>query len=433
VNYFLQLPIEARLAILFVVGVFVAGQLNRCIYRWAYFQRAIGPWSPPHPDAPPRRWFDRLPIVGWVSLRRESSIHGNGFWVRPMVIELLTGVGFAWQYWWELAGRLTPPAPPQPFFGPGLPVIPPGDAQLQAAVLSHLVLIALMIVATFIDMDEKTIPDNVTLPGTVLGLAIATFAPFSLLPVLQPQANAYYVGFLKLTSPQMTAVPNWPLWLNGGGGLLVGLLCFAAWCYAIWPKTWWTRSGPIKTIRYLVASMIRHDLTVRFLLLWLLGSLAIVGIWWATAQQANLHWQGCLSALVGMAFGGGLIWAVRTMGTFALQKEAMGFGDVTLMAMIGAFVGWQSTLIIFFLAPFAGVVIAVTQWILTREGEIYFGPFLCLSTLFTIIFWARIWDRWGWPVFQMGWLVPALVLVCLVLMGGMLGMWRFVSERLFRS
>ena len=35
----------------------------------------------------------------------------------------------------------------------------------------------------------------------------------------------------------------------------------------------------------------------------------------------------------------------------------MGFGDVTLLAMIGAFVGWQGVIVVFFLAPFAGAVI----------------------------------------------------------------------------
>ena len=42
------------------------------------------------------------------------------------------------------------------------------------------------------------------------------------------------------------------------------------------------------------------------------------------------------------------MWAVRIIGTLTLRQEAMGFGDVTLMAMIGAFTGWQSTLLIFF-------------------------------------------------------------------------------------
>ena len=81
--------------LIFALGAIVGGQLNRGIYRLAWYRRSIGPWSMPDPDAPPRRLLDRVPILGWLSLRRESSIHGAAFWVRPLLIELFTGVGFA--------------------------------------------------------------------------------------------------------------------------------------------------------------------------------------------------------------------------------------------------------------------------------------------------------------------------------------------------
>jgi len=54
-----------------------------------------------------------------------------------------------------------------------------------------------------------------------------------------------------------------------------------------------------------------------------------------------------------------MIWSVRIIGGWSLGREAMGFGDVTLLAMIGTFLGWQACLLVFFLAPFAGIVIGV--------------------------------------------------------------------------
>ena len=57
----------------------------------------------------------------------------------------------------------------------------------------------------------------------------------------------------------------------------------------------------------------------------------------------------------------------------------MGFGDVTLMAMIGAFMGWQPCMIVFFLSPFAGAVVGLVQWCLIRDNVIPYGPFLCLA------------------------------------------------------
>jgi prepilin signal peptidase PulO-like enzyme (type II secretory pathway) len=206
----------------------------------------------------------------------------------------------------------------------------------------------------------------------------------------------------------------------------VGILCFAAWCAAILPKTWWTRSGPLKAMQYLCVSIVRNPLSWWILGLAVIGSTGIFGVWYGSAR-GSLHWQALLSALVGMVFAGALIWVVRIIGSHVLAKEAMGFGDVTLMAMIGTFVGWQPSLIIFFLAPLTGLVLAVTQWLLTRRKDIPYGPFLSLGTLILIIWWAPVWNRWGWPVFMLRWWIIAILAVCLLLMGGMLGMWRALT------
>jgi prepilin signal peptidase PulO-like enzyme (type II secretory pathway) len=106
----------------------------------------------------------------------------------------------------------------------------------------------------------------------------------------------------------------------------------------------------------------------------------------------------------------------------------MGFGDVTLMSMIGAFVGWQASLVIFFLAPLAGLVIGLMQWIGHGEREIPYGPFLCLAALVTIVGWNDVWSA-VFLYFSMGWLLPAVLAVCLVLMGGLLYLYRLAISR----
>ena len=173
-NIWFALPLVAQLALLFALGTVVGGQINRGVYRLAWFPRLIGPWSPPHSDAPPRRWFDRLPVVGWLGLRREAAIHGAGFWVRPMLIEIACGAGFAAMYWWELQRGLLPPALR------GWVIF---DEPIVAQYFSHIVLISLMAVATFIDFDEKTIPDEITVPGALLGLILAACLPLAALPI----------------------------------------------------------------------------------------------------------------------------------------------------------------------------------------------------------------------------------------------------------
>ena len=116
---------------------------------------------------------------------------------------------------------------------------------------------------------------------------------------------------------------------------------------------------------------------------------------------------------------------MRIIGAVALRREAMGFGDVTLMTMLGAFLGWQPCLVIFFLAPVAGLVIAVLRLILVRDREIPYGPFLCLAAFFVVVCWNAVWGCVE-GVFSLGWLVPLAVLGCLALMALMLTTWRLI-------
>jgi hypothetical protein len=136
-----------------------------------------------------------------------------------------------------------------------------------------------------------------------------------------------------------------------------------------------------------------------------------------------------------MAAGGGLVWCVRIVAGFALGREAMGFGDVTLMAMIGAFLGWQVCPVIFFMSPFVGLPLLLIYWVLLRQREISFGPFLCLATLALMVFWQPIWYRVepvylsGFPpLISPGWLVPALLVCCLALLAVILGAWQIVRD-----
>lgn len=63
----------------------------------------------------------------------------------------------------------------------------------------------------------------------------------------------------------------------------------------------------------------------------------------------------------------------------------MGGGDVKLMAMVGAFMGWKLALLSFFLAPFFGAVYGIIEKIRTKESVIAYGPFLILGALVSLI------------------------------------------------
>ena len=400
------MPFWSQILLLGCVGACVGGQLNRAIYRWAIFhKRSISPWSAPPENAPPRHWQDRIPLVGWCGLRREVSLHGPGFWVRPLLIELFVAVGFPLQYWWEMSGGLIPPGFPQP-----------STSVLMASCAVHLLLFCLMFIGSFIDLDEKTIPDEVTVLGALAGLILAALLPHAMLP------NPLH-GPPAIIRPLWLADP-WPAWLHTSWGLAIGWSCFLGWLYAIVPKIWRTRGGLIKALRILVASLRRYAVNWTTGIGLVVGCVSIAGIWWV----GGLHWRALLTSLVGLAFGGGMIWAVRIIGTVALRREAMGFGDVTLMAMVGAFVGWQPSVIIFFIAPLCGVFLAVGQWVTTGRKDIPYGPFLCFATWLVIDGWTELWYRGVMDVFRvLGPVVPWLLLFCLLLMHGMLTFWRLMT------
>ena len=106
-NWLLAIPLELRLIFLFVLGTFLGSLANLAAYRLAWHARRISPWSRPDPKAaelkiPPRRLFDHVPIWGWLGLSRETPLHGRGFWIRPMAVELICGFALSWLYWWEV-------------------------------------------------------------------------------------------------------------------------------------------------------------------------------------------------------------------------------------------------------------------------------------------------------------------------------------------
>jgi leader peptidase (prepilin peptidase)/N-methyltransferase len=105
-----------------------------------------------------------------------------------------------------------------------------------------------------------------------------------------------------------------------------------------------------------------------------------------------------VNSLSGIIIGGGLIFLSGfffDLVYFKLLKkppiqgetESMGGGDVKLLAMIGAFLGWQKAILTFFLAPFFGAAIGIINLIARKDHTIPYGPFLSLAALLSI-FWA---------------------------------------------
>ncbi len=103
-----------------------------------------------------------------------------------------------------------------------------------------------------------------------------------------------------------------------------------------------------------------------------------------------------LDSLLGILVGGGIIYAIIQGSRLVLGVDGMGGGDVTLTAMIGAFLGWKSLLLGLFLAVLLGAAVAAALLAARRKGRkdpIPFGPFLALGGVVSL-FWGKELLRW---------------------------------------
>lgn len=94
---------------------------------------------------------------------------------------------------------------------------------------------------------------------------------------------------------------------------------------------------------------------------------------------------GFLEALLGAAVGFGLLWAVARAGQWVFKEEAMGGGDIKMMAMVGSFVGWRGVLLTLFAGAALGSLIFVPLS-LKKKRLVPFGVFLAVGAVVTFVF-----------------------------------------------
>jgi len=95
--------------------------------------------------------------------------------------------------------------------------------------------------------------------------------------------------------------------------------------------------------------------------------------------------DGFLQALLGAAVGFVLLWVVGWAGTLVFKEEAMGGGDVKMMAMVGSFVGWRGVLLTVFAGAALGSLIFVPLSI-KKKRLVPFGVFLAVGAAVTFLF-----------------------------------------------
>ncbi|MCA9114636.1 MAG: prepilin peptidase [Planctomycetaceae bacterium] len=234
------------------------------------------------------------------------------------------------------------------------PAVRPAEFWRTGRVVYQLLLLALLITATGTDLRDYVIPDEITLPGTFIGLT-----------------GAFVAGDLQIIH----------LWID------------------------WNAEIP-----------------------------GLQGPWIPEWIVQHPHLHGLAWSLCGALAGAGLTWLLRFLSRLLLGQESMGFGDVTLMAMVGSFVGWQPVVVILLLAPLCGLVFALLGPLLSGRPYLPYGPYLASATVLTLLSWRWIWmfelptggrepfavrRLFGDPLLLGGTAVAAATALCVLL-----GLWR---------
>jgi leader peptidase (prepilin peptidase)/N-methyltransferase len=305
---------------------------------------------------------DNVPLVSWIRLGGRCRTCQSPISSRYFFVEALTAVVFA-----LIVHRF-------------LPAIAAGELS-WGALLTILVAVAALIVATFVDIELRLIPDSVTIGGMHLLPLAVLFAP----EIHSRRPDATIVSLLTAALPRFDAVnaalPFGPLG-TAATVIVVGItsvLAFAlgSFIYRIYRK------------RFL------PELARGFRDVSLAGLLAALTVGAVLALVLRPEWIfappffALASTLAGMLVGSTSIYVVGVVGSAVFRKPAMGFGDVKLLGLLGGLAGWKGAIIAFFAACLIGALYGIGRLILCRDRYLPFGPFLAAGGVIVVL-----WPEW---------------------------------------
>ena len=254
--------------IIFFSGSIVGSFLNVVIHRLPLEQSVVFPASHCPKCGKPIPWYDNIPLLSYLFLKARCRLCKEPIAFRYFLVELVTALFFLAFY--EIYG-------------------------LGFNFALSITLVSGLIAATFIDIQHRIIPDEISIGGIAVGFIFRLAGGFS--------AGAHGFSFL----PALDSL----LGILAGGGII-----------------------------YLTGVI--FDL-VYFKLL------------------KNPPIQG--------------------------ETESMGGGDVKLLAMIGAFLGWKCAVLTFFIAPFFGAAVGLVNLLIKKDHTIPYGPFLSFAAVICM-FWS---------------------------------------------
>lgn len=240
--------LEAGLA--FIFGLLIGSFLNVCIYRWPLDLSVVKPRSHCPQCEALISWYDNIPVVSYAVLGGKCRYCSKRIPYRYPLVELLTGAFFAW-----ICGTLG----------------------FTLGALKFCILVAMLIALMFTDLEERILPDEFTLGGTLIGLL---FSPFVLVPDITAHAVLGLFGVIGGDRAMSVAESVF------GAVLPAGTLFLGGWLFEKLRKKEGLGLGDVKMM-----AMVGSFLGVRGAILTLIfGSLAgsIIGVIYIKATKQDM-------------------------------------------------------------------------------------------------------------------------------------------------
>jgi leader peptidase (prepilin peptidase)/N-methyltransferase len=354
--------------IVFTFGAVVGSFLNVCIHRLPLDQSIVFPPSHcPHCNQG-IRWSDNIPLFSYLALGRKCRNCGAKISSRYFLVELLTAVLFLLM-WLKLTQWDNPPVH--------------GIYFLKAPI--YWMIIAGLIVATFIDFEHYIIPNEITFGGIIVGLVLSTVYPplqpddlltssiLKLSPIAIPACGvAFFRSFFGMFVGGMILFSIAEFGKLLFGRLRVPLGADATVVIAdgklklpeeevLWPDLFFRESDKI---RFTAASLKFGDKQFTDAVVIVMeNSIRINGEDYPLADIGTIE---------------------AKTNEIVIPREAMGFGDVKLLAGIGALLGWEATVFSIFLSSATGALVGLALIAFGKkdlQGRIPYGPYIALGAL----------------------------------------------------
>ncbi len=373
---------------LFALGACIGSFLNVVIYRMPRGQSIVFPASHCPTCGRAIQWYDNIPLLSWMRLKGKCRFCKASISPRYLLVEattaILVGGLFVCYYLLDIRDGAGTLSQSWPMFA------------------AHAVLLCALFACAIIDIEHWIVPLEVCWFASLVGIASATAAPHGWMPPVSPSIGAMSLGAV--------AGLGISLLLMRYGLIQQSFLDADETAVNADNEKHGKKSKKGKN-RKSVAITKDHGVNPRtevlreliFLAPPIAGALtayllvtrveAIEKAWsFLTASAMHEKWSyasylnGLLSGLFGYLLGGALVWGMRILGTLGFGKEAMGMGDVHILAAVGAVCGWIVPSIAFFVAPFFGLIWAIYLLLGRNQRELPYGPWLAAASLAVMLF-----------------------------------------------